>query len=239
MLRNYADVKEGDVIEVYDTQAGRAQALVVTRSFVVLLHVHLHFPDSGSLKAKRAELNSVKAHLRQRMGASVAEVGHQDSWQRSTLAVALAGRLRERLRRRRRRDRARARRALPAGGPGGAAPGLVERPGSARVTGDRMRRVDEAVREVLSDAITKDIKDPRVGFVTVTAVETAPDLRRARVFVSVLGDGGVRKRSHAGAAVRPRHPAARGRARAAAQAHADARVRLRRHVRARHADRAS
>ena len=58
--------------------------------FVVLLQVHLFFPDSGSLKAKRAELNSVKAHLRQRMGASVAEVGHQDSWQRSTLAVAYA-----------------------------------------------------------------------------------------------------------------------------------------------------
>ena len=63
---------------------------------------------------------------------------------------------------------------------------------------DRMRRVDEAVREVLSDAITKQLKDPRVGFVTVTAVETAPDLRRARVFVSVLGDGGVRKRSMQG-----------------------------------------
>jgi uncharacterized protein len=62
------------------------------RSYVVLLHVHLFFPDSGSLKAKRAELNSVKAHLRQRMGASVAEVGHQDSWQRSTLAVAIAAR---------------------------------------------------------------------------------------------------------------------------------------------------
>ena len=60
--------------------------------YVVVLRVHLFFPDSGSLKAKRAELNSVKAHLRQRMGASVAEVGHQDSWQRSTLAVALAGR---------------------------------------------------------------------------------------------------------------------------------------------------
>src|SRR3954452_3331682 len=55
------------------------------------MRVHLHFPESGSLKAKRAELNSVKAHLRQRMGASVAEVGHQDSWQRSTLAAALAG----------------------------------------------------------------------------------------------------------------------------------------------------
>ena len=60
-------------------------------AFVVLLRVHLFFPDSGSLKAKRAELNSVKAHLRQRMGASVAEVAHQDSWQRSTLAVAFAG----------------------------------------------------------------------------------------------------------------------------------------------------
>jgi ribosome-binding factor A len=61
-----------------------------------------------------------------------------------------------------------------------------------------MRRVDEAVREVLSAAITTQVKDPRVGFVTVTAVETASDLRRARVFVSVLGDGGVRKRSMQG-----------------------------------------
>ena len=63
---------------------------------------------------------------------------------------------------------------------------------------DRMRRVDEAVREVLSDAITKQVKDPRVGFVTVTGVETAPDLRRARVFVSVLGEPAVRRRSMAG-----------------------------------------
>ena len=59
-------------------------------TFVVLMRVHLHFPESGSLKAKRAELNAVKAHLRQRMGASVAEVAHQDSWQRSTLCLALA-----------------------------------------------------------------------------------------------------------------------------------------------------
>jgi ribosome-binding factor A len=51
----------------------------------------------------------------------------------------------------------------------------------------RMRRVDEAVRAVLSDAITTDLKDPRIGFVTVTAVDTAPDLRQAKVFVSVLG----------------------------------------------------
>ena len=58
-----------------------------------------------------------------------------------------------------------------------------------------MRRVDEAVREVLAGAISQQVKDPRVGFVTVTAVETVPDLRRARVYVSVLGDEGVRKRS--------------------------------------------
>jgi ribosome-binding factor A len=63
------------------------------------------------------------------------------------------------------------------------------------MTADRMRRVDEAVREVLSGAITQELKDPRVGFVTVTAVETSPDLRHARVFVSVLGDEPQRGRS--------------------------------------------
>lgn len=57
----------------------------------------------------------------------------------------------------------------------------------------RMRRVDEAVRAVLSDAITKDLKDPRIGFVTVTGVATSPDLQHARVYVSVLGDGPVRQ----------------------------------------------
>ena len=60
---------------------------------------------------------------------------------------------------------------------------------------DRLRRVDEAVREVLSDAVTREIKDPRVGFVTVTAVETASDLRHAKVYISVVGDDGVRARS--------------------------------------------
>ena len=63
------------------------------------------------------------------------------------------------------------------------------------MSGDRMRRVDEAMREVLSDAITSELKDPRVGFVTVTAVETSPDLRHARVFVSVFGNPGERRRT--------------------------------------------
>jgi uncharacterized protein len=59
-------------------------------AFVVLMRVHLHFPQAGSLKGKRAELNRVKALLRERLRVSVAEVAHQDSWQRSTLAVAIA-----------------------------------------------------------------------------------------------------------------------------------------------------
>jgi ribosome-binding factor A len=55
------------------------------------------------------------------------------------------------------------------------------------MTTERMRRVNEAVRQVLGDALAQDLKDPRVGFVTVTSVKTSPDLRHARVFVSVLG----------------------------------------------------
>jgi hypothetical protein len=57
--------------------------------FVSVLQIELHFPDAGSLKAKRKELAPVKAHLRQRVGATVAEVGHQDRWQRATLVAAL------------------------------------------------------------------------------------------------------------------------------------------------------
>jgi ribosome-binding factor A len=51
---------------------------------------------------------------------------------------------------------------------------------------DRMRRVNESVRQVLSETLP-ELKDPRIGFVTITGVETSPDLRHARVFVSVFG----------------------------------------------------
>jgi ribosome-binding factor A len=63
------------------------------------------------------------------------------------------------------------------------------------MAGGRMRRVDEAMREVLSDVIAKDLKDPRIGFVTVTAVNTSRDLRHARVYVSVLGDQRAREQT--------------------------------------------
>ena len=59
---------------------------------------------------------------------------------------------------------------------------------------DRMRRVNESVRQVLSEALP-ELKDPRIGFVTVTGVDTSPDLRHARVYVSVLGSEKKRKQS--------------------------------------------
>ncbi len=61
-----------------------------------------------------------------------------------------------------------------------------------------MRRVNEAVREVLSSRLAAGLKDPRIGFVTVTSVETAPDLRHARVYVSVLGSDDERQETMEG-----------------------------------------
>ncbi len=61
-----------------------------------------------------------------------------------------------------------------------------------------MRRVDEAIRQVIGDALAGELKDPRVGFVTVTDVTTSADLSHARVYVSVLGDEAQREQSLAG-----------------------------------------
>jgi len=58
-----------------------------------------------------------------------------------------------------------------------------------------MRRVDEAIRQVIGDAMAGELKDPRVGFVTVTDVRTSADLSHARVYVSVLGDEQQRRAS--------------------------------------------
>lgn len=62
----------------------------------------------------------------------------------------------------------------------------------------RMRRINEVLREVIGATIATDLSDPRIGFVTVTSVETSPDLRSAKVHVSVLGDEEARERSLAG-----------------------------------------
>jgi len=61
-----------------------------------------------------------------------------------------------------------------------------------------MRRVNELMREVIGSAIASELEDPRIGFVTVTSVDTSPDLRSARVYVSVLGGEAERETSLAG-----------------------------------------
>jgi ribosome-binding factor A len=60
-----------------------------------------------------------------------------------------------------------------------------------------MRRVNEALREVLSESVA-ELKDPRIGFVTVTGVEASPDLRHATVYVSVLGSAEKRRATLSG-----------------------------------------
>lgn len=57
--------------------------------FVAVLVIDLHFPEAGSLKSKRKELASIKAQLHGRLGVAVAEVAHQDLWQRARLTAAL------------------------------------------------------------------------------------------------------------------------------------------------------
>jgi ribosome-binding factor A len=62
---------------------------------------------------------------------------------------------------------------------------------------ERIRRVNESVRAVLAEAVG-ELKDPRIGFVTLTGVETSNDLRQATVFVSVLGSERKRELTLAG-----------------------------------------
>lgn len=66
------------------------------------------------------------------------------------------------------------------------------------MTSGRMRRVDEAIRQVIGEVVAGELKDPRVGFVTVTDVRTSADLSHARVYVSVLGDEPAREATLAG-----------------------------------------
>jgi uncharacterized protein YlxP (DUF503 family) len=64
----------------------------VNAGYVGILSVELHFPEAGSLKAKRKFVKSAKAQLQNRFGASVAEVDHHDLWQRATLTIACSAR---------------------------------------------------------------------------------------------------------------------------------------------------
>ena len=65
---------------------------LLSAGFVAILEVELHFPEAGSLKGKRKHVLSAKAQLQNRFGASVAEVGHHELWQRCALTAAFAAR---------------------------------------------------------------------------------------------------------------------------------------------------
>lgn len=77
----------------------------------------------------------------------------------------------------------------------------------SRRGGSRMSRVDEILREVIADEVAR-LKDPGLGFVTITGVQTSPDLRSARVFWTVLGDDAQREET--AAALQRARPRVRG-----------------------------
>jgi ribosome-binding factor A len=56
----------------------------------------------------------------------------------------------------------------------------------------RTERIDELLRQEIGEILAREVGDPRIGFVTITSVETAPDLRHARLWVSVIGQAGER-----------------------------------------------
>lgn len=65
---------------------------MASSGYVGILSIDLHFPEASSLKGKRKHVQSAKAQLQQRFGASVAEVGHHDLWQRTRLVMSCSAR---------------------------------------------------------------------------------------------------------------------------------------------------
>ena len=60
---------------------------------------------------------------------------------------------------------------------------------------ERTARLDELLREEISQVVRREVDDPRIGFVTITEVEVTPDLRHANVWVSVIGSAAERKQT--------------------------------------------
>ena len=135
----------------------------VSSGYVGILSVELHFPEAGSLKGKRKYVKSAKAQLQHRFGASVAEVDHHDLWQRARLTVACVARGHT--------SSSSCSTAPSATSPARSGSSSVWRGRWSTPMTERMRRVNESIRQVLSEALP-ELKDPRIGFVTVTGVAT-------------------------------------------------------------------
>ena len=123
----------------------------------------LHLPGCHSLKEKRGVLKPLTIGLRRTLNVSVAETGQQDLWQRAEIACAVVGSARpvvEEILRAADRDGRGDRRGAHRGYGNG-----VPMKGSSR----RPEQVAETLRQVITDALVREVRDPRVGFVTVTA----------------------------------------------------------------------
>ncbi len=158
---------------------------------VALARFDLRIPGCGSLKEKRHVVKTLTNGIRSKFNVAVAEVDHHDLWQRTAIGVAaVAG------------EPYHARRVLHeveklverlGGGRGDRIGRHAPLPGGRGMTeGARPSRVSEELREILAEEIPK-LKDPRVGFVTVTGVRVTPDLRLARVFYTSMGDERARR----------------------------------------------
>ena len=193
--------------------------------FVGILSFELHLPDGGSLKAKRKHLLHTKAQLERKFGASVAEVDFHDRWQRSRLTMAIV-----------RREHNAVQQALVDAerylsmqeyellrlDPHGAL--RRERPARGRAAlmpGDRMRRVNEVLREVLAEGV-EGLGDPGLGFVTVTVGAGGPRRVEGERLRQRPGLGAAPRAVAAGARACPRGAAVADRARAPPQAHSAA-----------------
>ena len=152
--------------------------------YVGILSFELFLPESRSLKDKRMVVRSVKAQLANRVGCSIAEVDHHEVWHAPVSHLpAWHGRP----------VRSSDSSTMPNVGSTGSRTSSSGRSGTWWASmSERMRRVNEAMRQVLSEAVPT-LKDPRIGFVTVTGVETTTDLERATVWVSVLGSENDRR----------------------------------------------
>ena len=169
----------------------------------------LHVPESRSLKTKRAAIRPIVDGLRHRFKVSVAEVDHQDTWQRAAIGVALVDGSARICRRCSTRSSAsspppptsscstsrrtgwteREWRSRPDGSLSRASEAEPERP---RITRDsprkypRTARLNESLLEVLAEELER-LSDPRLELVTITGVDVTRDLSHAKVFFSTLG----------------------------------------------------
>ena len=151
----------------------------------------LHVPESRSLKAKRAAIRPIVDGLRHRFRISVAEVGHQDQWQRAEIAVAIVaesdGRVQTLLDGVERFVAAAPDVELLATETAWLEPtDAHDAAGKPPRRYPRTARVNEVVREALGDELER-LSDPRLGLVTVTGVDVNADLRQATVYYSALG----------------------------------------------------